>query len=90
MLNQVKNVSPQKNSEYPLPAHFMLRDTMKSNDTDYTLAVSSLEILLTRLKQSQKQSLSRLRVIYTIYFFMLNTYIYIFFISCRMHNPQLN
>lgn len=61
MLNQVKNVSPQKNSEYPLPAHFMLRDTMESKDLDYTHAVSSLGILFTRLKQSQKQSLSRLR-----------------------------
>lgn len=80
MLNQIKNVSPQKNSEYPLPANFMLRDTVESNDLNYTHAVSSLEIFLTRLKQSQKQSLSRLRVIYTIFFFHAKCiYLYIFF-----------
>ncbi|KAE9540871.1 hypothetical protein AGLY_004116 [Aphis glycines] len=61
MLNQIKNVPPQKNSEYPLPAHFMLRDTVESNGLDYTHAVSSLEIFLNRLKQSQNQSLSKLK-----------------------------
>lgn len=87
MLNQIKNVSPQKNPEYPLPAHFMLKDTVESNNLDYTHAMSSLEIILTCLKQSQKQSLSRLRVIYTINFFMLNTYIYIIFFYF-MQNTQ--
>jgi len=82
MYEKVKNVPQQsiskaKENEYPPPSQFML-NIENSNDLDHKNNLKSLEIFFDRLKSSENQSLSKLKVIHQFNLSMPNIFIILY------------